>query len=99
MWCEFHTICVNNTYMDNNKVMHLSPAEYVIKVFGGVRKTARAIGRTAPSISKWQKARDNKGTGGRVPTAAAEIILQIAQRDSLDITASDLLLGRDICGE
>jgi hypothetical protein len=29
--------------------------ELVIKAFGGVRKTAKAVGCTPPTVSKWRK--------------------------------------------
>lgn len=34
--------------------MIIKPAEYVIKVFGGVRETARKIKRDPASVSRWQ---------------------------------------------
>ena len=71
--------------------MKLSPAEYVIKKIGGVRKTARAIGRTPSTVSAW---RSKKGTGGEVPRGAQKDILAYAKMKHLDITAHDLIVGR-----
>jgi hypothetical protein len=71
----------------------LSPAEHVIRTIGGVRKTARAIGREPSSISAWRSA---KGTNGQVPRNAQRSILTYARAKKLDITASDLILGRDV---
>lgn len=68
----------------------LSPAEYVIYIFGGVRATARAVGRTPPVVSKWAK---EKGKG-RVPVQVQPEILRVARERNLDITAEDLILGR-----
>ena len=65
----------------------ISPAEHVILVFGGVRKTARAVGRTPGSVSKWLKS-------GVVPVRSQLVILRIAKRRKLDIFASDLIIGR-----
>lgn len=73
--------------------MRISPAEHVIRTIGGVRKTARAIGRSAPTISSW---RSPKGTAGRVPAGAQRDILAFAKKRGLDIQASDLILGRDV---
>jgi len=75
--------------------MSLSPAEYVIQVFGGVRATARAIGRSPSSISKWQKPRSQGGSDGCVPNAAQRIILEQAKKQGLDITPGDLIYGRN----
>lgn len=71
--------------------MKLSPAEYVIRTIGGVRKTARAIGRTPSTISAW---RSKKGTSGEVPRGAYKNILAHARAKGLDITAADLIIGR-----
>lgn len=67
--------------------MLLTPAEYVIHVFKGVRATARAISRAPGSVSKWRK-------NGEVPSAAARRILEVARERNLDITPSDLAYGR-----
>ncbi len=71
----------------------LNPAEYVIRTIGGVRKTARAIGRTPSTISSWRKER---GTNGNIPRSAQKPILAFAKQKGLDITASDLIIGRRI---
>lgn len=71
--------------------MKLSPVEYVIKVFGGVRATARAIGYVPSAVSKWRW----QG-GGNIPTVAQELIYDIAQDRGLDITPHDLIKGREV---
>ena len=71
--------------------MKLSPAEYVIRTIGGVRKTARAINRAPSSVSAW---RYKKGIGGDVPRNAQKSILAYARARRLDITAADLIIGR-----
>lgn len=78
------------------KSQHLSPAEYVIHVFRGVRATARAIGRSPSSISKWTSPRDTQGRGGSVPGSVQKTILAKAKELDLDITADDLIFGRDV---
>lgn len=74
----------------------IRPADYVIQIFGGVRATARAVGRSAPSICKWRQSRSRGGTGGNIPNAAQMRILKIAARLNLDITPSDLIWGRRV---
>jgi len=76
--------------------MQLSPAQYIIYVFGGVRKAGLAIGRSAAAISKWNKSKKNKGTDGRIPGPAQMDILNVAMRRKLDITADDLIHGRKV---
>lgn len=76
--------------------MHLTPAQYVIRVFKGVRATARALERSPSSVSKWTKPKASRGTDGNIPGTAQRTILQKARELQLDITANDLLFGRDI---
>lgn len=76
--------------------MHLNPAEYVVRVFGGVRKSGEAIGRSAAAVSKWNKSKKNKGSGGRIPSVAQLAILKVAKRRGLDITPQDLIFGREV---
>lgn len=73
--------------------MKLSPAEYVIQTIGGVRKTARAIGRQPGTVSMW---RSSKGSSGEIPRSAQKSILAYARTKRLDITAADLILGRSV---
>lgn len=77
--------------------VHLSPAEYVIHVFMGVRKAARAIGLSATSVSKWKKPKGkDRGCDGRVPGNSHLKILEVATKDGLDITPADLIYGRSV---
>jgi len=71
--------------------MRISPAEYVILSFGGVRATARALGKGPSTICKWKK--EGKGN---VPSRVQVTILTIARARRLDITAHDLVFGRNI---
>lgn len=72
--------------------MELSPAEYIIHVFGGIRPAGRAIGRDGSAISQWKKK-------GRIPSKAQQEILEIAKRYALDITPDDLISGRVVSRE
>jgi len=79
---------------ENTKQIHkYRPAEYVIMAFGGVRATARAIGYNPDSIIKWRRRK------GFVPTSAQEVILKAAIENDVDITADDLILGREVVYE
>lgn len=68
----------------------LRPAEYVIHVFGGIAKTARATQYGADAVLKW------KYRSGTVPTNAQRPILRAARSMGLDITANDLMEGREV---
>lgn len=77
--------------MATPKRTHLTPAEYVVLSFNGVRNTARAIGRSATSVSNWKNSKH-----GQIPTAARLKILASARGLGLDITSNDLDFGRKI---
>ena len=72
--------------------MHISPAECVIRAFGGVRSTARAIGVEPSAVSRWRKR-------GPIPTGSLLIVLEKAKELGLDITSDDLIHGRDMPAE
>jgi hypothetical protein len=78
---------------DNGKkptrTRHLSPPEYVIELLGGPRATGRFVGRCHSSIIKWRKR-------GVIPPDSQILILTGATKQGWDITASDLILGRDV---
>ena len=76
--------------------MLLSPSEYTIYMFKGVRATARAIGRTPSAVSRWQKYKDRYGCVGGVPRSVQPLILAAAKKAGLDITAEDLISGRKV---
>lgn len=76
--------------------MHLSPAEYVIHVFGGVRATARALGKYPSTISKWQNYKDKEGQIGQIPTSAQKLILEKARELGLQISADELIYGKSM---
>ena len=65
------------------------PAHYVIHIFGGVRATARAIGRDPGAIVRWKYT-------GQVPSVAQRLILNVAKKRRLDITPNDLAYGRKL---
>lgn len=69
--------------------MRLSPAEYTVYVFKGVRATAKAVHRDPAAVSRWRKK-------GNVPINVQRVILEIAKEKKLDITPSDLINGRTI---
>lgn len=68
--------------------MKVHPARIVIETFGGVRATARALGRAQSSVSKWQQ-------NGKIPTSMLTAILSVAKERGLPITAEDLVIGRE----
>ena len=73
----------------------MKPADYIIHIFGGVRPTARALNRAPSSVTAWRWPRKRKGLNHTIPSALHQKILKIAKDEGLDITASDLIYGRD----
>ena len=65
---------------------HIKPIALVLKVFGGTRATARAIGITPSAVSQWNK-------GGAIPFASAMKIIHVAKGR---LSANDLMFGRQV---
>lgn len=78
------------------KSLGLTPAEYCIQVFGGVRALARAIGRTPSCVTRWKRsqAASSVRQPGDIPNNAQRMILKIAKVRKLDISAEDVIWGR-----
>lgn len=70
-----------------------SPADRVIKAFGGVRETARALSRNPSSVSRWRSSKEDGGTGGRVPGPIQGTVLEAAKSRGIALTADDLMPG------
>lgn len=66
----------------------MKPAEYIIYAFGGVRATARAIGRSPGAVSLWQK------NNFLIPNSAQQAVLNSAKELGIDITPKDIIYGR-----
>lgn len=67
---------------------HTTPVDLAITLFGGVRKLARTLGRDPAAISRWRKS-------GVVPTSAQRKILELAWEKGIDISAHDIIFGRE----
>ena len=65
-----------------------NPAEVVIKTFGGVRATARALQLTAGAVSRWQET-------GSVPGRHHRKLIAMTARRKNPLTPTDLVLGRE----
>lgn len=68
-----------------------TPAARVIKAFGGVRETARVLEISSSTVSRWQKEREEGGTGGRVPTKHQSALLKHSAERGLGLTPADLI--------
>jgi hypothetical protein len=88
-------VAINSKYIQRlGKKSVYTPAEWVIYQFQGVRPLARALDRDPSTVARWVLRAKQKGHDGRVPGAHHSDILRIAQKQHLDITASDLISGR-----
>lgn len=70
--------------------MRLSPTQFIVRQFGGVRAAARVIGRSPSAVSQWQT------RGGTIPSSVHKTILTEAKKRRIDISADDLIFGRSI---
>lgn len=76
--------------------VHLNPAQYVLFIFGGLRRTARLLELNHSSILRWSRPKERNGTGGIIPSWHRHLILTLAQQWDLDITSHDLDFGREL---
>lgn len=72
----------------------MTPADVVIRKFGGVMALSREISRSPSSISKWRFPRKRKGCGGLIPSRVQPLILAASNRLGLGLSPADLILGR-----
>jgi hypothetical protein len=67
--------------------INLTPVQLAIQSFGGVRRLAKAIDRDPAAVSRWQR-------NGIVPSAAQRQLLETAWERGIEITAHDIIFGR-----
>ena len=70
--------------------MHLTPADYVINLLGGVRPAARKLKYSPSAVSRWSV------SGGEIPTKARKKILKYAGKHKLNITPIELEYGKTV---
>lgn len=67
---------------------HINPTELTIACFGGVRKMARALGVDPSAVIRWRRT-------GLIPSGYQKRVLEAAWQTGSDITAHELVFGRD----
>lgn len=68
-----------------------------MKVFGGTNRLARAVEKSAGTVCAWKRPHAAGGCDGNVPTPKLmKTIFLKAQQLGLDLTAHDLIFGRDV---
>ena len=70
----------------------MTPASIVIKHFGGVRKTARALSINPSTVCRWSKSPADGGTDGLVPQKYFKQILVLLDEK---ISLQELCFGKD----
>lgn len=70
-----------------------SPANAVIEAFGGVRQTARALGVSPSTVSRWNSRDRNKKHKGTIPSSMHLAIISASKRKRLNITPYHLIYG------
>jgi hypothetical protein len=74
--------------------MRVSPADYVVEVFGGDSQLAQLLGKTRECVRRWRLDVAKGGLGGRIPTPSQRQIMALARKFKLDITYEDIVEGR-----
>lgn len=68
----------------------ISPvAQRIIEKCGGVAQVSAITGRTSASIYKWMWTKEKGGTGGLVPAAAQQKIMEARQRGEVSVEPAD----------
>ena len=57
--------------------------------WGGLRKMAKAMGKDPANVYRWAKPREKGGTGGLIPSSAVMDVVDLAERDNVELTAED----------
>ena len=74
----------------------LTPVEVAARAFGSQYKLAKALGVPDRTISHWKRSKDRKGCDGDIPRTYLRKVLTIARTKGLDLTADDLIFGREV---
>lgn len=61
--------------------------DYLIQCFGGLSKTAEAVGKKPSTVLYWKKK-------GAIPMGSIKTILYVSQKMNLPITLEDLVFGK-----
>lgn len=68
----------------------LNPAHRVVQLLGGCRSLGRELEINASTISRWQTAYDDGGTGGRIPQKHWSSIVRLAKKRGVSLSLADL---------
>lgn len=71
------------------RTQDMTPAQYVIKLFGGVRPLARQMNLTHPAVIGWTKYRNGAGL---IPPHVQGRLLELARRRGLKLCADDFIV-------
>lgn len=67
----------------------MTPVEFCISQFGGLRQLAKAINRDPAAVSRW------KSSHGCIPHTVQKNLLQAAWDRGLHISAHDIIFSKD----
>lgn len=68
-----------------------TPAEKVIRLFGGEKAVAEITGLSTVQIHRWRYPKEKKGHGGHIPTRHIPTLLAAAANRQIPLTFADLL--------
>lgn len=74
----------------------MTPADYVITKFGGIRPLARMLGIDHSSVQRWTRPLSKRGSGGLIPSRHHQRILTLAREQGVEIDAANLIVGGDL---
>lgn len=72
----------------------LTPAEIVLRRFGGPRAVAAIVGLSASRVYRWTRPRERGGTDGLIPAKHQPVLLAAARACGIRLTPADLVPRR-----
>lgn len=78
------------------KEIYLTPAEVVVRSFGGIIKTAKALGLPKQTVAYWFDPKKRRKHFGLIPAPLQKNIYLAAKEQNIHLSAKDLILGRRI---
>lgn len=82
--------------MSKPSKIRMSPFDYAIHHFGGVRSMGRLLGVQPSQISRLRRKRDKTGKVGLIPGTMQQKILEHARVKELPITTDNVVYGGEV---
>lgn len=72
----------------------MEPASTIIEKCGGANAVAEMVGRDVSRIHRWTYPKEKGGTGGLIPSDAAQQLMRAARERGIQLQADDFFLDQ-----